>query len=87
MANRKAKIKSIEVTAIRRDRNKSNRTALHTQLRKLSDAVQSGDKDAAQTELKTALTRLDKSVSNGIIHRNKAARSKSRLSARVAAMA
>ena len=87
MANRKAKIKTIEVNAIRRDKNRSNRTVLHTHLRKLSDAIESGDKAIAQTELSKAISRLDKSVGAGIIHHNKAARSKSRLTIRVAAMA
>jgi small subunit ribosomal protein S20 len=87
MANRKAKIKTIEVSQIRRDRNRSNRTLLNSQLRKLDDAVAKGDKSGAETELKQSLSRLDKSVTVGIIHKNKAARSKSRLCARVAAMA
>jgi small subunit ribosomal protein S20 len=87
MANRKAKIKTIEVSAIRRDRNRANRTMLHNQLRKLDDAVATGDKALATDELGKSLVRLDKSASLGIIHNNKAARSKSRLSARVAAMA
>lgn len=87
MANRKAKIKTIEVSALRRDRNRANRTMLHNQLRKLDDAVAVGDKTLATEELQKSLSRLDKSASLGIIHNNKAARSKSRLSARVAAMA
>ena len=87
MANRKASKKTIEVNGIRRERNRSYRTILHTHLRKLSDAIASGDKALAQTELSNAISRLDISVGNGIIHHNKAARSKSRLTIRVAAMA
>lgn len=87
MANRKSKIKSIEINSIRRDRNRALRTRLHTQIRKLSDAIAAGDKDKAQTELKASMVRIDKSVSKGILHANTAARSKSRLNRRVKAMA
>lgn len=87
MANRKSKIKTIEVSAIRTDRNRSLRTRLHTQMRQLSDAIGEGDKEKAQTELKASFIRLDKSVSKGILHANTAARSKSRLNRRVKAMA
>jgi|SaaInlStandDraft_1057018.scaffolds.fasta_scaffold12090_2 small subunit ribosomal protein S20 len=87
MANRKAQIKTIEVNAIRCQRNKSNRTALHTQLRKLDDAMKTGDKDGIQKELKNSLIRLDKSASKGIVHKKKASRKKARLCAQVAALA
>jgi len=87
MANRKSKIKTIEVSAIRSDRNRSLRTRLHTQMRQLSDAISEGDKEKAQTELKASFIRLDKSVSKGILHANTASRSKSRLNRRVKAMA
>jgi len=87
MAHRKAKIKTIEVNAIRRERNKSNRTALHTQLRKLDDAIKAENKDGIRAELEKALIRLDKSATKGIIHKKKASRKKSRLCAQVAALA
>lgn len=85
MANRKAQIKTITVNGIRRTRNKSLRTMLHTQMRRLDEAVASGDADRMQDELSKSLVRLDKSVTKGIIHKNKAARTKSRLCARIAA--
>jgi small subunit ribosomal protein S20 len=87
MANRKAKIKTIQVNDLRRQRNRSYRTMLSTQLRRLEDAIKSGDKESAQTELKSSLQQVDKTATRGIIHRNKAARTKSRLYARVAKMA
>jgi len=87
MAHRKSKIKTIEVTAIRSERNRSLRTRLHSQIRLLADAIKGGDKEKAQTELKASLIRLDKSVSKGILHANTASRSKSRLNRRVKAMA
>jgi small subunit ribosomal protein S20 len=87
MANRQAKIKSIQVNDLRRQRNRSYRTMLSTQLRKLEDTIKGGDKSAAQTELKESFRQVDKTASRGIIHNNKAARTKSRLYARVAKMA
>ena len=87
MANRKSKIKTIEVSSIRRDRNRSLKTRLHTQIRKLSDAIKVGDKEQAQTELKASFVRIDKSVTKGILHANTASRTKSRLNRRVKAMA
>lgn len=87
MANRKSKIKTIATSAVRRERNKALKTRLHTQIRKLSDAIKVGDKDKAQSELKASLVRIDKSVTKGILHANTAARTKSRLNRRVKAMA
>lgn len=87
MANRKSKIKTIETSAVRRERNKAFKTRLHTQIRRLSDAIKVGDKEKAQSELKASLVRIDKSVTKGILHSNTAARTKSRLNRRVKAMA
>jgi small subunit ribosomal protein S20 len=87
MANRKAKIKTIEVNEIRRERNKTYKTALHSQMRKLEDAIKEGDKEVVQKELKNSMIRLDKSASKGIIHKKTASRKKSRLSAQVASLA
>jgi small subunit ribosomal protein S20 len=84
MANRKAKIKTISVNATRRLRNRSLRTALHTQMRRVDDAISSGDADKIASEVKNTVVCIDRSASKGIIHKNKAARTKSRLMARVA---
>lgn len=87
MANRKAKIKTIEVSKQRRLRNRMLRSQLHSQIRALDDAVKTGKAEEAQVELKKSLIRLDKNVTKGILHANTAARAKSRLCARVAKMA
>ena len=70
----------------RRLRNKSAKSALRTQIRKVLGTVEKKDKAAAQTELRAAYALLDKAAQKGIIHANSAARHKSRLAARVAAI-
>jgi small subunit ribosomal protein S20 len=72
---------------IRRARNRINKSALHTAVKKVDAAVAAGDKGAAESALAAACIRLDKTASKGVIHRNAAARSKSRLTHRVRSMA
>ncbi|PCJ31325.1 MAG: 30S ribosomal protein S20 [Gammaproteobacteria bacterium] len=69
-----------------RQRNASQRSAMRTGLKKLEAAIESGDKEQATAAFKAAIPALDKMAGKGIVHRNTAARSKSRLNARVRAM-
>ena len=71
----------------RREHNASARSRLRTTMKRVLKAVQSGDKDAAQTAFKSAVPNIDSSVNKGYLHKNTAARYKSRLNARVHAMA
>ncbi len=57
-----------------------------TYLKKVDAAIDAGDKQAASEALAIAMPIVDKMVSKGIIHRNKAARHKSRLNAKVKAL-
>ncbi len=66
--------------------NKTRRTRIRTQLRKVEEAIASGDKDAAANALKTAQPEIMRGVTKGILHKNTAARKMSRLSARVKAI-
>ena len=86
MPNTPAQIKTVRQVAKRRALNRSHKTALYTQLRKLADAITAGDKGKAQEELQRTLVALGKSASRGQLHANKAARKKSRLCAQVAKM-
>ncbi len=86
MANRKAKIKTISINAVRRSRNRAMKSILHTQAKKLDEAIEAGDVDKAKAELKVSLLRLDKSVTKGLMHKKNASRKKSRLCARVSKM-
>lgn len=66
--------------------NKGRRTRMRTYVRKLNEAVASGDQDQARTALKTAESEVMKAVSKGVIHKNTGSRTVSRLSARVKSM-
>ncbi|HEU4338869.1 MAG TPA: 30S ribosomal protein S20 [Planctomycetota bacterium] len=78
---------NIRKNETRRLRNKAAKSALRTQIRKVLGAVGKKDKKLAETEYRAAAGLLDKAARKGIIHANSAARHKSRLAARVAAIA
>ncbi len=63
------------------------RSRLRTALRKVLTAIQAGDKDSAQQVYKAAAPEIDRLVSKGILGKNRAARYKSRLNAKVKGMA
>ncbi|MBM9467335.1 30S ribosomal protein S20 [Nakamurella leprariae] len=86
MANIKSQIKRIRTNELARQRNKSVKSALKTAVRKVRTAVDAGDKDAAQVELRAAGRSLDKAVSKGVIHANQAANRKSALAQQVNAL-
>lgn len=67
----------------RRDRNRSVKRELKTRVRKVVEAVDAGKADDAQGTLRIAAQKLDRAAAHKIIHRNAAARTKSRLAARV----
>ncbi len=79
MPNIKSAIKRVQITQTRTLRNASTRSALRTAIKKFEQAVQSSDLETAKTALKNATKSLDQAASKGIIHRNHAARKKSRL--------
>ncbi|MBW4706913.1 30S ribosomal protein S20 [Roseobacter sp. YSTF-M11] len=66
--------------------NKARRSRIRTYLRKVEEAIASGDKDAASAALKAAQPELMRGVTKGVFHKNTAARKVSRLSARVKAL-
>jgi small subunit ribosomal protein S20 len=67
--------------------NKSRRTRMRTFVRKVEEAIASGDRTAANLALREAQPEIMRSASKGIIHRNTASRKISRLSARIKALA
>jgi len=69
-----------------RAHNASLRSRLRTFIKKVILAVEAGDVEQAQAAYRAAVPIIDSSVNKGLIHRNKAARSKSRLNARVKAL-
>jgi len=86
LANSKSARKRILVAEKKRLRNRPFRSAARTLVKKAELAIQSGDQDAANEAVKTALSTLDRVESKGIIHKNNAARRKSRLAAKFNAM-
>ena len=79
MANIKQQKKRVLTNEKRRVRNKSVRSAVRTEIRKFREAVESGDKAAAEKQLRFASRKLDKAVSKGVFHRTNAANKKSNM--------
>ena len=87
MANHVSSLKRARQTETRTAVNRANRSRVRTSLRALREALVKGDVKAAQTQYKETVSVLDKSVQKGILHDNPASRYKSRLNARVKALA
>jgi small subunit ribosomal protein S20 len=86
VANIKSQIKRIGTNEKARLRNKAVKSELKTHVRRVREAVDAGDKEAAGDALKNASRKLDKAVSKGVIHQNQAANRKSSLAKQVAAL-
>jgi small subunit ribosomal protein S20 len=84
MANHKSAEKRIRQNARRNEINRSNRSKLRTQIKKLRAAIASADKGQSGELLSPTVSVIDKAVNKGLIHRNTAARYKSRLTKHVA---
>ncbi|HML31660.1 MULTISPECIES: 30S ribosomal protein S20 [Sporomusa] len=79
MPNIKASERSVKTDAERRARNYSVRSAIKTSVRKVEEAARTGKADEAKNLLTTAASVIDKAAAKGVIHKNAAARKKSRL--------
>lgn len=87
MAHSKSTKKRIRQNARIRLRNKAFRSRLRNTIKQFDKASQENDIETCRTILPVALKVLDKSVTRGLIHKNNAARQKSRLSRRMNALA
>lgn len=87
MANHVSALKRARQTEKRTAVNRANRSRFRTSLRALREAIQKGDAQAAAEQYRIAVSVIDKSVQKGVIHANTASRYKSRLNARVKAVA
>jgi small subunit ribosomal protein S20 len=83
MANHKSAVKRMRQTERKNEVNSRNRSTLRTQIKSLRAAVDSGDANSAKTILNETVSVIDKSVQKGVLHKNAAARHKSRLTATV----
>jgi small subunit ribosomal protein S20 len=90
LANHKSALKRIRITERRRVRNRFFVSRARTEIRKAREVIATagatGDREAARQATLDAIRTLDKSVSKGILHRNNAARRKSRLVKQLAAL-
>jgi len=87
MANSAQAIKRARQAEQQRKHNASLRSTLRTAIKKVRKAIEAGDKAAAQTVFQASTAIIDRIADKRIIHKNKAARHKSRLSAAIKALA
>ena len=87
MANSPQAKKRARQAVKRRARNVGMASMYRTYVKRVTYAIDAGDKAAAETALKEAIPVIDKMCNKGLVHANKAARHKSRLNTRVQSMA
>jgi small subunit ribosomal protein S20 len=86
VASHKSALKRIRQTRTRTVRNLSDQTRLRHQIRKLRLALDAKDKAQAESLLRPTLAMIDRMIQKGVLHRNTAARYKSRLHLRYNAL-
>ena len=86
MANSLSARKRARQSEKHRLRNASQRSHARTSIKKVLQAIEAGDKTTAEAAYKAAIPAIDRSVSKGLMHRNKAARHKSRLNRHIRAL-
>lgn len=86
MPNIKSAIKRVKVTKVKTLQNTIKKSTLKTAIKKAKEVIAKNDTDATQT-LKSAIVLIDKAAQNNIMHKNTAARKKSRLTKALNAVA
>lgn len=86
MANTAQARKRVRQAEKSRQLNASQRSMMRTMVKRVFSAIAAGDKGAAETALKDAVPVLDHMARKGLIHKNKAARYKSRFNSQVRAL-
>lgn len=79
MANIKSAIKRARITKDENLRNRMDKSALKTSLRRFDEALENGDKDAIATSYLNAVKTVDQSAAKGVIHKNAASHKKAQL--------
>ncbi|MEW6357893.1 MAG: 30S ribosomal protein S20 [Planctomycetota bacterium] len=87
MPNTASAKKQLRQRARRHERNKNYKSQVHSQVKKFDAAVAARDAEAAKQEFHNAVKVLDKVADKGIIHKKTASRKKSRMQARLTALA
>ncbi len=85
MANNKSALKRIKTSAVRTARNRKIKSTVKTAVKKFQDAAAQGSEETTEAYVKAQKT-LDKAVAKGVLHKNSAARKKSRLAKKVKAL-
>lgn len=83
MANTRSAKKAVRQTARRTEVNKTRKSRVRTYVRKVEEAIEGGDRAAAEQALKIAEPELMRGAQKGVIHKNAAARKVSRLAHRI----
>jgi small subunit ribosomal protein S20 len=83
MPNHKSAEKRMRQNEKRRQINRGNRSRLRTEIKRLRTALEEGGKEGLQETYAQTVSTIDKAVNKGVLHRNAAARQKSRLTARL----
>lgn len=86
MPNIKSAKKRVRLSEERRIHKKHYTTTMRTHIKRVVAAIEAGDKEAASAAYTAAIPSIDSGVSKGLIHKNKAARHKSRLNSRIRAL-
>jgi len=87
MANHKSAEKRVRQNIKRNEINRSNRSKLRTQIKSLRASLSTGDQKSSLALLNPTVSLIDKAVNKGLIHKNTAARYKSRLTKHVSEQA
>lgn len=87
MANTKQSAKRARQAEVRRRHNVDLRSRMRTSIKAVLKAIQDGNADAASEAYKAAVPQIDTMVNKGLVHKNKAARTKSRLNTQVRSLA
>lgn len=87
MANSPQARKRARQEVVHRERNVEHKSKFRTVIKNTVYAIEAGDKDKATEMFKIAVPVIDSTVTKGLIHKNKAARHKSRLNKRIKAIA
>ena len=87
MANSKQAAKRARQSDKHLESNRWQKSRMYTHIKKVLKAIEAGNKEVAQNEMKLTTSFIDRLSSKGLIHKNKAARHKSRLSKHIKEMA
>ena len=86
MPNTNSSKKRLRQNVVHRARNRATKSVLRGQIRRVLEAVQAGEVEQSEEHFRLAVKRLDKAAAKNVIHRNRAARVKSRLSTKIKAL-